>query len=48
MTVDQLVKAANTIKPKVLFPYHYSETPIAQVRLKMVGSNVKVLIRDYK
>ena len=48
MTVDQLVKAANTIKPKVLFPYHYSETPIAQVRLKLAGSDIKVLIRDYK
>ena len=48
MTIDQLVEAANTIKPKVLFPYHYSETPIAQVLLKMKGSGTKVMIRDYK
>lgn len=48
MTIDQLVKAAKTIRPKVLFPYHYSETPISQVRLKLAGSGIKVLIRDYQ
>ncbi|MBR1415917.1 MAG: MBL fold metallo-hydrolase [Prevotella sp.] len=48
MTVDQLVKAANVIEPKVLFPYHYSETPINQVRIKMAGSGIDVRIRDYK
>ena len=26
MTIDQLVKAAKTINPKVLFPYHYSHS----------------------
>ena len=48
MTVDQLCKAARTIKPSVLFPYHYSETPISQVLMKLNGSGIKVLIRDYK
>lgn len=48
MTVDQLVKAAKTIKPKVLFPYHYSETPIQQAILKLGGSGIDVRIRDYK
>jgi len=48
MTVDQLVSAAKTIKPKVLFPYHYSRTPISQVVMKLNGSGIKVLIRDYK
>ena len=28
MTPEQVAKAARTIKPKVLFPYHYSQTPI--------------------
>ena len=48
MTVDQLVKAAKTISPKVLFPYHYSETPIHQAILKLNGSGIDVRIRDYK
>ena len=48
MTVDQLVKAARTISPKVLFPYHYSETPISQVVMKLAGSGIDVRIRDYK
>jgi L-ascorbate metabolism protein UlaG (beta-lactamase superfamily) len=48
MTVDQLVKAARTISPKVLFPYHYSQTPISQVVMKLAGSGIDVRIRDYQ
>ena len=48
MTVDQLVKAAKTIMPRILFPYHYSETPIQQVRMHLAGSGIDVRIRDYK
>jgi L-ascorbate metabolism protein UlaG (beta-lactamase superfamily) len=48
MTVDQLVRAAKIIKPKVLFPYHYSDTSINQVLMKLVGSGIDVRIRDYK
>ena len=48
MTVDQLVKAAKTINPKVLFPYHFSETPIHQAVIKLGGSGIDVRIRDYK
>ena len=48
MTIDQLVNAAKTIKPKVLFPYHYSETPIQQAVMKLGGSGIDVRIRDYK
>ena len=48
MTIDQLVKAAKTIKPNVLFPYHYSETPIQQAVMKLGGSGIDVRIRDYK
>ena len=29
MTTDQLVKAARTVKPKVLFPYHYGQTDVS-------------------
>ena len=48
MTIDQLVKAAKTISPKVLFPYHYNDTPVSQILMKLNGSGIKVLIRDYK
>ena len=48
MTIDQLVKAAKTIKPKVLFPYHYSQTPITQVVMQLAGSGIDVRIRDYQ
>ena len=48
MTIDQLVKAAKTIQPKVLFPYHYSQTPIAQAIMKLAGSGIDVRIRDYQ
>ena len=48
MTIDQLIKAANVINPKVLFPYHYSDTPISQLLLKMAGGDIDVRIRDYK
>lgn len=48
MTVDQLVKAAKTIKPKVLFPYHYSQTPVSQIVMKLAGSGIDVRIRDYQ
>ena len=48
MTVDQLVKAAKTIKPKVLFPYHYSQTPVSQISMKLAGSGIEVRIRDYQ
>jgi L-ascorbate metabolism protein UlaG (beta-lactamase superfamily) len=48
MTVDQLVNAAKIIKPKVLFPYHYSQTPVSQVSMKLAGSGIEVRIRDYQ
>lgn len=48
MTPEQVAKAAKTIKPKVLFPYHYSETPVSRVSMLLVGSGIDVRIRDYK
>ncbi len=48
MTVEQLERAARTINPTVLFPYHYGETSIGQVRMRLAGSGIDVRIRDYK
>ena len=48
MTPEQVAKAARTIKPKVLFPYHYSQTPIQQVADLLAGSGIDVRIRNYQ
>ncbi|MBQ9232178.1 MAG: MBL fold metallo-hydrolase [Prevotella sp.] len=48
MTPEQLARAARTIKPKVLFPYHYSDTPIRKVTMLLAGSGIDVRIRKYK
>ena len=48
MTVDQVVNAAKIIKPKVLFPYHYNDTPVHQINMKLHGRGIDVRIRDYK
>ncbi len=48
MTVEQVVNAAKIIQPKVLFPYHYNDTPVHKIAMQLAGSGIKVLIRDYK
>lgn len=48
MTPEQLAKAAKTIKPKVLFPYHYGQTDIQQVVKLLEGSGIEVRIRQYQ
>ena len=48
MTPEQVAKAARTIKPKVLFPYHYSQTSIKQVADLLTGSGIDVRIRNYQ
>lgn len=48
MTPKQLAKAAQTVKPKVLFPYHYGNTPIKQVKDLLGGSGIDVRIRNYQ
>ena len=48
MTPEQAAKAARVIKPKVLFPYHYGQTPIRKVAELLDGSGIDVRIRDYR
>ena len=48
MTIDQLVKAAKIIKPKVLFPYHYNDTPVNKIVLLLAKEGIQVKIRDYQ
>jgi hypothetical protein len=42
------VSAAKVIKPKVVFPYHYNNTPVTQAVMRLAGTGIEVRIRDYK
>ena len=44
MTVEQCVKAAKTISPKVLIPYHFSNTDLSGLTEQLPG--IKVLLRQ--
>lgn len=46
MTPEQLVNAANTVHPKVLFPYHYGETNVSGIPAQLPGIDVR--IRHYE
>ena len=48
MTTDQLVKAAKTIKPKVLFPYHYGQTDVTTIPSQLQAAGIDVRIRHYE
>ena len=48
MTPEQVAKAARTIKPKVLFPYHYSQTPVRRVAELLADTSIDVRIRNYQ
>lgn len=48
MTTGQCANAAKVIKPKVLFPYHYSDTDVQKVAELLEGSGIDVRIRSYK
>lgn len=49
MTPEQAAKAVRVIQPKVFYPYHYSETPVAETLPKLLeGSGVELRIRALK
>lgn len=48
MTPDQLVKAARTIKPKVVFPYHYGQTDVSGIPGQLRSDGIDVRIRHYE
>ena len=45
MTVEQAIKAAKVIKPKVLYPYHYGTTQLDPLVEAMKGTAVEVRMR---
>jgi len=46
MTPDQLVNAVNAVKPKVVFPYHYSNTDVSVLPARLPDTDVR--IRQYQ
>ena len=47
MTIDQAEKAALTIKPKILIPYHYSDTPIEELKQRLDKDNSGIDVEIY-
>jgi len=48
MTPEQLIRAAKTIKPKVLFPYHYGQTNVSTIPSALKDEGIDVRIRHYE
>lgn len=48
MTVNQLVNAAKVIKPRVLYPYHFSETPVDGIPELLKNEPIEVRLRNMK
>ena len=48
MTTEQLVRAAKTVKPKVLFPYHYGQTDVKGLPSQLKDYGIDVRIRHYE
>ncbi len=45
MTVPQAAKAAKMFSPKVLYPYHYANTAIEELKTELKGTSIDVRIR---
>lgn len=48
MTMEQLIRAAKTVKPKVLFPYHYGQTDVKSTPAQLKDCGIDVRIRHYE
>ena len=48
MTTDQLLRAARVIKPRILFPYHYSQTDVSRIPNLLKDDGIDVRIRHYE
>lgn len=46
MTPEQLAHAATMIKPQVVYPYHFSDTPVDEMKKALEGAKVKAVIRN--
>ena len=48
MTTGQLEKAARTIRPRTLFPYHYGQTDVSHLGQQLSDTGIDVRIRHYE
>ena len=48
MTPEQLRRAADMVKPRVLYPYHYGDTSPEEMESAMEGSGIEVRIRNFQ
>ena len=48
MTVEQLVRAAKIVKPKVMFPYHFGQTDVSKTPELLKEDGIDVRIRHYE
>jgi len=48
MTPKQLSNAARMFSPEVIYPYHYSDTPVEQVKELLSDTKIEVKIRAMK
>lgn len=46
MTPEQLAHAANMIRPQVVYPYHFSDTPVDEMKKALEGAKVKAIFRN--
>ena len=47
MSAEQFVRAAKLIKPKVLFPYHYTPADITTIPSQLEGTGIDIRIRNF-
>lgn len=47
MSVEQLVKAAKLIKPKVVYPYHFGQTDVSVIPPMLEGEGIEVRLRPF-
>ena len=48
MSPEQCAEAARIIAPKVLFPYHYSNTELQRLTNLLEDTDIDIRIRSYK
>lgn len=46
MTVPQAVHAAKMFSPKILYPYHFGDTKVEELKEKLKGSGIEVRIKE--
>ena len=46
MTLEQAARAAKMIHPDILYPYHYSGTPVEKLKDMLAGTDIEVRIRS--